>query len=257
MRPHHAALLELALLFLPALPAYLWLWPNLTGPPETLGQVLVYGYLLAGALVIGRRRWTWDQLGVNGRGLKLSLACGLALLAGRTLVILAVDWPLWTRPVTWPGLLADGLFYFGAVALTEELLFRGLLYRALADWRGTRLALWGSTLAFGLYHWPSQGPLGALGTGLVGLVLAVLRWRADGIAGPIIIHGLIDLQAVLMLPSLDLATLGQPAIVSRPLLLLGYALLIAPPVYLWRFYPQARPADDDQRPGRRKGAPNG
>lgn len=239
MRAYHAALWELALLFLPALPAYLWLWPNVTGLSETVAQVLVYGYLLAGTLVIGRRHWTWDQLGVNGRGLGLSLACGLALLLGRTLVILAVDWPLWTQPVTGAGLLADGVFYFGAVALTEELLFRGLLYRALEDWRGARLALWGSTLAFGLYHWPSQGPLGFLGTGLVGLVLAVMRWRAGGIVGLVVLHGLIDLQAKLMLPTLDLETLGQPGIVSRPLLLLGYALLIGVPVYLWKFHPRA------------------
>lgn len=235
--PALAALAETALLFAPALPAYLWLWPNVAGLNQTATQVLVYGYLLAGAVWIGRRRWSWDQLGVNGRGLGLSLAAGAALLAGRTLVILAVDWPLFQHTYTaleWAGLAA---FYLGAVGVTEELLFRGVLYRALEEWRGPRAALWLSTLAFGLYHLPSQGPLGGLGTAVIGLIFAVIRWRAGGIAGLVVIHGLIDLSAVIMLPSLDLAELGQPAIHSRALLLLGYLLLLSAPLGMWKFWP--------------------
>lgn len=235
--PAQAALAETALLFAPALPAYVWLWPNVSGLSQYVTQALVYGYLLAGAVLIGRRRWSWDQLGVNERGLGLSLVAGALLLTGRTLVILAVDWPLFQRAYSaleWAGLAA---FYLGAVGVTEELLFRGLVYRALEDWRGLRAAIWGSSLAFGLFHLPSQGWLGLLGTGLIGLVFAVIRWRAGGIAGLIIVHGLIDLGAVVLLPSLELSELGQPAITSRGLLLAGYGLLLAPPLALWKFWP--------------------
>jgi hypothetical protein len=244
--PAQAALAETALLFAPALPAYLWLWPNVSGVSQHVIQLLAYGYLLAGALLIGRRRWTWDQLGVNGRGLGLSLVAGALLLAGRTLVVLAVDWPLFQSRLAPLDLLGLAAFYLGAVGVTEEVLFRGLMYRALEDWRGVRAAIWGSTLAFGLYHVPWQGWLGFLGTGLIGLVFAVIRWRAGGIAGLVIIHGLIDLGAVVMLPSLDLAELGQPVITSRALLLAGYFLLLAPPLALWKFWPalsrRGRPA---------------
>lgn len=235
--PGPAVLAEAALLFAPALPAYLWLWPNVNGPLQDAAQAAAYLYLLLGVIFIGRR-WSWDQLGVNGRGLALSLICGGLLILGRTLVILAVDWPLWTQPVTALGLLGDAAFYFGAVGLTEELLFRGLIYRALDEWRGVRWAIWGSTLAFGLYHLPAQGPLGVLGTGVIGLVFAVIRWRAGGLVGLIFVHGLADLLGKLMLPSLSLEAPGQPQITSRALLLLGYGLIAGVPLYLWKLYPR-------------------
>ncbi len=56
--PGLGALLEVGLLFLPAIPAYLWVWPNLEGSQVDLFQGLVYVYMIAGSLFIGRRRWT-------------------------------------------------------------------------------------------------------------------------------------------------------------------------------------------------------
>jgi hypothetical protein len=56
------ALIDVGLLFLPGIPAYLWLWPNVDNTDSLMpAQVLVYLYLLAGCLIIGRRRWTWDR----------------------------------------------------------------------------------------------------------------------------------------------------------------------------------------------------
>jgi hypothetical protein len=49
-------------------------------------------------------------------------------------------------------LIGDVLFYLLLVGVTEELVFRGLMYRALEEWRGTRWAIWGTTIAFGLWH---------------------------------------------------------------------------------------------------------
>ena len=76
--PSQTALAEVALLFLPALPAYLWLWPNVEGKAWLMPvQVVVYVYFLAGCLLIGLRRWNLDQLGLNRKGLELSLLGGV------------------------------------------------------------------------------------------------------------------------------------------------------------------------------------
>ena len=75
--PSFSALLELGILFLPGIPAYLWIWPNLQGSQIDIFQVIVYFYVLAGTLFIGLRRWNWSQLGLNRQGIGLTLACGI------------------------------------------------------------------------------------------------------------------------------------------------------------------------------------
>ena len=67
--PSLSALLEVGILFLPAIPAYLWMWPNLGGTLNDIVQVVVYVYILVGTLYIGLRRWSWDQLGLNRKGI--------------------------------------------------------------------------------------------------------------------------------------------------------------------------------------------
>jgi membrane protease YdiL (CAAX protease family) len=229
-------LIEVGLLFLPGIPAYLWLWPNVknTGWLEP-GQVLVYLYLFAGCLVIGRRRWTWAQLGLNRSGIGLSLICGAVLIAGRVLVTLSVDWPMEPPAVTIGQLLGDIVFYFVLVGFVEELLFRGVIYRALDEWRGTRWAIWGSALMFSVYHVGWQG-IAAVGMLLFGVIFAVIRWRAGGIVGLIVVHGLMDVIAMLMLPDMDILQLGRPNLISPLMLIVGYALIFIVPIYLWKFY---------------------
>ena len=234
-----AALLEVGVLFLPAIPAYLWLWPNLQGTAAWIAQSLVYVYVLAGTLFIGRRRWNWSQLGINTSGLKLSLACALAWLLGRLLIILSINWVLPPPQVTASGLALDILYYFGLVGLVEELLFRGLLYRALEDWRGTGWAIFGSSIGFMLWHIFGQGPLIGITTLVIGLAFALLRWRAGGILGLVILHALWDLETVLLV-SADTVSNGiqtRPEIFSPAAMWLGLALLAGVPLYLWKLHP--------------------
>ena len=47
-------------------------------------------------------------------------------------------------------LIGDIVFYFALVGFIEELLFRGVIYRACDEWRGARWAIWGSALLFGV-----------------------------------------------------------------------------------------------------------
>ena len=230
------ALIEVGILFLPGVPAYLWLWPKI----ENTGwfvpvQVVVYLYFLAGCLVIGRRRWTWDQLGLNRRGLGLSLISGAVLIIGRILITLSVTWPGGSSTVTIGQLLGDIVFYFVFVGFIEELLFRGVIYRAFDEWRGARWAIWGSALMFGVYHAGWQG-VAAVGTLLFGVIFAVIRWRAGSIVGLIIVHGLMDVIASLMLPGLETQQLRQVTLSSPLMLITGYALILIVPIYLWKFY---------------------
>jgi membrane protease YdiL (CAAX protease family) len=237
LHPGVKVLIQIGCLFLPGIPAYLWLWPNVEGTPWLKPvQVLVYLYFLIGALVIGRQRWNWQQLGFNRHGLGLSLICGTVLVAGRMLIMYSLKLPASPNPIAFVGLIGDVIFYLVCVGLTEELLFRGVLYRVLDEWRGTRLAIWGSALAFGLYHIGSQGVAGAIGTGFIGLILAAIRWRAGGIIGLIIAHGLLDITSAVMLPTLDVEQLVHISIARPMWLLLGYVLILMVPIYLWKFY---------------------
>ena len=93
--------------------------------------------------------------------------------------------------------------------LLEELAFRGVLWGWLAKCRGERIATWGSSLAFGLWHVPpalvvlktndalaSSSPGGTwlvmggivVGTTVVGLLLAELRRRSQSLAAPALLH---------------------------------------------------------------------
>jgi membrane protease YdiL (CAAX protease family) len=236
-----AALLEVGVMFLPAIPAYLWLWPNVEGTSAWIANSLADLYAIAGSLFIGLRRWSLDELGVNRKGLWLGLVCGLAIVTGRALIILSVDWNL-PAPQLSPQRLVGEFFYdFALVGMGQELLYRGLIYRAFEDWRGTRWAIWGSSICFGFWHL-GGGPLIILATALYGLIFALLRWRTGSILGAILVHGLIDFTAALLLPlqNADFASLGRPNIAQPSWMIFGLILIIAAPLYLWLFHPRAR-----------------
>ena len=233
-----SALLEVVVMFLPAIPAYLWLWPNVQGAGAWIANSLSDLYAIAGSLVIGLRRWSLDALGVNRKGLWLGLACGLAIVTGRSLVILSVDWGLPVPQLSPLRLVGEFVFYFALVGIGQELLFRGLIYRAFEDWRGTRWAIWGSSICFGFWHL-GGGPLIILTTALYGLIFALLRWRTGGILGAILAHGLMDFAATLLFPNTDVLSLGRPDIPHPVWMILGLVLIIAPPIYLWLFKPGA------------------
>jgi len=239
LHPSLKSLLEVGVMFLPAIPAYLWVWPNLTGRALDVFQVITYVYVLAGTAFIGRRRYSWDELGINGKGLWLTLGCGVAILAGRLLIILSIDWAVQPAQLTWLGLVGKLLFYFGLVGLVEELLFRGLIYRLLEDWRGVRWAIWGSSIGFMLWHIFGQGPLAGVATFVIGLLFALIRWRAGGIVGLIILHGLWDLETVLLVADSNAQIFSSLDVqFASPLgVWVGFALLVLTPVYVWKVHP--------------------
>lgn len=78
------------------------------------------------------------------------------------------------------------------IPLAEEVLFRGLLYGWLRRW-GPAVAMVGSALLFGLPH----GPSSALPAALLGLGFAWLRERDGSLLGPVLLHVLNNLGALL------------------------------------------------------------
>jgi membrane protease YdiL (CAAX protease family) len=233
--PGFSALLEVGVMFLPAIPAYLWLWPNVEGTSAWIANSLSDLYAIAGSLFIGLRRWSLNELGMNSKGLWLGLVYGLPIVIGRTLVILSVDWNLPAPPLSPLRLIGEFVFDFALVAIGQELLFRGLIYRAFEDWRGTRWAIWGSSVCFGLWHL-GGGPLIIITTALYGLIFVLLRWRTGSILGAILAHGMMDFAGTLLLPNTDVLSLGRPNIVHPFWMILGLILIIAPPIYLWLFH---------------------
>jgi membrane protease YdiL (CAAX protease family) len=98
-----------------------------------------------------------------------------------------IDSPL--RAITVP-------FAFVLVApVTEELLFRGLLLPGLAARYGTRIALFATSLLFGLYHLDVQAAVYAT---LMGLLLGAVRVRAGSVLPAIALHAGFNALPVLL-----------------------------------------------------------
>lgn len=176
----------LALGWLPFVGVGWWLFPN----GRDYLWLPLYGLLLGWI-------WLWGEWrgsrGFATYGLDRSWACqgrilqGLVTGCGGLLLLFAVEggfgWLTW-RPVGWGSLLGYGLLglLLGfAVALVEELFFRGWMLEEMTLDYGMAFASWGSSLIFAIAHflkplpeilatWP-QFP----GLGLMGLLLVQAR----------------------------------------------------------------------------------
>lgn len=232
-------MVEVGILFLPAIPAYIWLWPNVEDAQARLVNILVYLYVLIGTLFIGLRRWTWRDLGFNLRCIPLSLGYGGVFFLSRLLILLGVQWP-GERPVfTVITALGEVIFYIAMIGLVEELLHRGLIYRALQDWRGETWAIWGSSFAFMLWHIFGHGPIIGVTMFFFGLIFGMIRRYSGGITGLILVHGLIDLETVCLVAQSNQEIVNASVSFSNPgLILAGTVLLVALPLFLWLAHPR-------------------
>jgi membrane protease YdiL (CAAX protease family) len=111
-----------------------------------------------------------------------------------------------------------------------------LIYRLLLDWKGLRWAIWGSSVGFGLWHIFGQGPLIGAATFAIGLLFVLIRWRAGGIVGLIVLHGLWDLQSAWMVSDSNAAivSIGRPDITHPVWVIVGMLMLLAVPLAMWR-----------------------
>jgi membrane protease YdiL (CAAX protease family) len=91
--------------------------------------------------------------------------------------------------MSWGGRLTFGATAILLVPVTEEMLFRGILYPAIKQFGYPRLALWGTALLFAAVHTNlvTFVPLAALA-----LVLTLLYERTDNLLAPIAAHVLFN-----------------------------------------------------------------
>jgi membrane protease YdiL (CAAX protease family) len=138
------------------------------------------------ALFLCMRCWTPDELGLHRRGLGPALVALAVFLLEQCLrpgplgPLPHLAFLVWFSLVTIP------------VALFEEISFRGALLLSLMDWRGRRVAIWLSSLAFMVFHVQAQPLRFWPGIGLFGLVLAILRTKGVSILWLAAIHWLCD-----------------------------------------------------------------
>lgn len=160
--------------------------------------------LLVYILIVWRRGIPWAALGfrpAERRWYRLAIAGGLACVPLVALSRLLFE-PLLEEPFVNPQLEVLGaggfsltnllilLVLVGVLApVTEELLFRGLLYPLLRRWMPFFFAGLLSALCFAALHWiPPLVPAFTL----MGLVLAAAREWSGSLWPPIIIHGLFN-----------------------------------------------------------------
>lgn len=160
--------------------------------------------LLFHVLVVRRRGLSWAEVGlrpVNRSWYRLALAAGLLCVPVTALSRLVFE-PLFDDSFVNPQLDAvapegfswTNLILMLALAgilapLTEELLFRGLLYPLLRRSLRFLAAAMISALCFAMLHWiPPLIPAFTI----IGLVLAAAREMSGSLWPPIIIHGVFN-----------------------------------------------------------------
>jgi membrane protease YdiL (CAAX protease family) len=209
---------------LASLPLVALLKPDLSGPigGEGLFIGIVTNAVTMGLLIVWLRtahpRWVeiigWpDRSGVvrelaigAGLGILVRLAAGIV---GGGVVLILKDAS--NRPVNLPtqinthltgwGLVSFAIFAVIAAPVLEEFVFRGLLFRSIADRHGFWLGAVVSAVAFGAFHLLTPGDgLDVLALGIThvgtGLGLAWIYWKRQNLLASIAGHAIFNLIAV-------------------------------------------------------------
>jgi membrane protease YdiL (CAAX protease family) len=207
-----------------ALPLVILLGPVSSGPigGEALFIGIVSNAVTLGVLVLWLRSmhpgWVaalgWPRRGAVvreiavGAGLGIVVRIASALVAAIVVAALrgasseAVDLPTQVSPDLggW-GLVSFAIFAVIAAPVLEEFVFRGLLFRSIADRHGFWPGALVSGVAFGAFHLLTPGAqLGVIALGIThvgtGIGLAWIYWRRRNILAPIAGHAVFNLIAV-------------------------------------------------------------
>jgi len=190
------------------------------GPESPTGIALHYVLLMgleAGAALLFWRavdRRPWAALGLSwrphsARNLLVGAGCGTAVVVAGTAVawlagLVRFDGPAPMEPLARGELLLAYVAAFAAVALVEELVFRGYvlvnLQEAAGRWPGAALA----ALLFGLYHLPNPHgaePLNQLSLFLGGMALTLPRLATGSLWLSVGMHFAFDFVLLLLIPN--------------------------------------------------------
>lgn len=164
------------------------------GPSITLFDLLVFGPLIAMAVILGLlsrrpvlragdRPATWTLVGLCSGVFAIGAVVGLTWLSGG---IVAAPNP---APVV-PNLLVLGTALTVLQAGAEEVLFRGWLQPALMERIGVPAGLVGGAVIFAAFHAISaaSNPISLVNLVLGGLWFGLLAWRSGGILAPLAAH---------------------------------------------------------------------
>lgn len=160
-------------------------------PAGRLTRGISYASLFLVCVALGRWRFSLQSIGLARKNIGRGFIYAIVVLIAGLGLMLAVQPPEGLADIG-PMIWSPILFYL-AVALAEETWFRGLIFKALHDWRGATLAVFGSAALFGLMHVPTHGWQGLLFSLSIGLPYAVVRLRTNNILGLITVHWLTNL----------------------------------------------------------------
>jgi membrane protease YdiL (CAAX protease family) len=200
-------------------------WTGISFPLPKLADLLPLSHILLALVVIvalaAARKPVVAYLAVawpGARGVLGAMGLGIlgyVMLGGLYFALSRLKAALGAEPVqTLPGTLTDAQAEFGTAAvlvslwvgmvvaapIAEEMFYRGFLYRGLAATRlGAAGAIALTSVLFGLCHAPGFGWERVVGTGLIGALLAVLRWRTDNLVVPMVVHATMNLLGAAMI----------------------------------------------------------
>ncbi len=183
----YAALRFLIYAYLPAATFFDWfVRDTIMNGPRLLALSL--------ALFLGLRVWGREALGLHAHGGRTA-----------TFVFLTFFLLLWL-PDAWSGSRENGLGIPALLVLMassilvgcwEEILYRGVLLNAIRDWKGTRAAIWGSSILFTIMHVQAQPVSQWPSIFLSGVLFAVMRMQGVGLIWLISVHAAYDALALL------------------------------------------------------------
>lgn len=167
-------------------------------------SIVLYLYMAAGPLlvmVLAKDTWTDYLFSKEKLGAQILIGIGIGIVTSMVLTL-----PLFlTGHGEWSDngkhyeflwqFLYEIVYCVGAVALTEEFIFRGFLYQKLHALSGSHLmAILASSLAFGLFHIFGGSLVQVVMTSLIGLALCLVRHKVKNCTtlSLIIGHGLYD-----------------------------------------------------------------
>lgn len=167
----------------------------------TLQNVLIIIAVLVASFVLARffdkRPFASIGLGLHGKWIR-ELSIGLLMGAAFISIIVFIQLLAGCVRLNWSGfsgpvLLQECLPYallFITVGFQEELLFRGYLLQSLAEGIGKVWATVIMSIPFGILHFFNEGgtAVGAIATGVAGILLCIAYFRTRSLWLPIGIH---------------------------------------------------------------------